>query len=170
MVIRKRRVKLHPEGGIVRFLKHLFVKERDLLIEPAVLGVDYSLRHRAAVHAVRSFIDAVDHYSLQSSRVVQVISDYAIPVDTGLEKKVPEWIAHRLRFGVVTADQSIRYVAIRQVDFRWDRRGTELLISLEERVAPGTRAFIAAYLGRGDGVSQVDELPRAVVLEEQGSG
>jgi len=131
-----------------------------------VLGVDYSLRHRAAVHAVRSFIEAIDIYQLQTTRVVQVLSDYLMPSDSGLEHKVPEWLAERLRFGIVTAEGGIRYVAIDVADFSWDSDGTEVLLHLRDKISPGTRAFVAAYLGHGDGVAEMQDLPAALLLGE----
>ena len=165
----KRRIELRDSWQRPSLWRRLLRRRGDeVLAEPSVLGIDYRLRHRAAVQAVRSFVEAIDHYSLQSSRVVQVLSDYSIPRDPGLERKVPEWLAERLRFGVVTEQSVVRYIPIRSVDFRWDENGTEALLHLDEKVAPGTRYFSAAYLGHGDGVNDVDELPQAVVLEEPG--
>ena len=165
----KRRINLHETWKHQSLWRRLFGRRREeVLAEPAVLGIDYRLRHRAAIYAVRSFVEAIDHYSLQSSRVVQVLSDYSIPADPGLERKVPEWLAERLRFGVVTDQEVIRYISIRSVDFRWDGNGTEALLHLDEKIPPGTRYFSAAYLGHGDGLEDVDELPQAIVLEEPG--
>ena len=169
MSSRKRRIDLDRTWKQPSLWRRLFGRFRsELHVEPAVLGIDYTLRHRAAVHAVRAFIERIDHYSLQSGRVVQVLSDYVVPSDSGLERKVPEWLAERLRFGVVTVEARVRYIPIQHVDFRWDARGIEALLYLSEKVSPGTRAFIAAYLGHGDGINEVDELPQAVVLEEPG--
>jgi hypothetical protein len=169
MSSRKRRIDLDHNWKQPSLWRRLFGRvHNELRVEPAVLGIDYTLRHRAALHAVRAFIERIDHYSLQSSRVVQVLSDYVVPDDSGLERKVPEWLAERLRFGVVTVESRVRYIPIQHVDFRWDRGGIEAQLYLSEKIAPGTRAFIAAYLGHGDGINEVDELPQAVVLEEQG--
>ena len=44
------------------------------------------LTHRAAVHAVRTFIESIDDYQLQTTRVVHVMSDYQVPADLGLER------------------------------------------------------------------------------------
>ena len=165
----KRRIDLRETWKRPGLWRRLFGRGGDELVaEPAVLGIDYRLRHRAAVHAVRAFVEGIDHYSLQSSRVVRVLSDYVVPSDPGLERKVPEWLAQRLRFGVVNDADVVRYLPIRYVDLHWDERGTEALLVLDEKVAPGTRYFSAAYLGHGDGTEHVDELPRAIILEEPG--
>jgi len=165
----KRRIELRDSWKPVGFWQRLFSRRKGRLMpEPAVLGVDYSLRHRAAVHAVRAFIESIDDYQLQTTRVVQVLSDYLVPADMGLERKVPEWLAQRLRFGIVTSEGDIRYLPIHTVDFSWDEHGTEVLLHLEEKVAPGTRAFIAAYLGHGDGFAEMRELPAAMLLGEPG--
>ncbi len=165
----KRRIELRDTWKPVGFWQRLFGRDKGrVAVEPAVLGVDYSLRHRAAVHAVRTFIESIDDYQLQTTRVVQVMSDYQVPADLGLERKVPEWLAERLRFGIVTSEGGIRYLPIHTVDFCWDEQGTEVLLHLEEKVAPGTRAFIAAYLGHGDGFAEMHELPAAMELGEPG--
>jgi len=165
----KRRIDLRESWKPTGFWRRLFARRgRELPIEPSVLGIDYSLRHRAAVHAVRCFIECIDEYQLQTTRVVQVLSDYLMPADAGLERKVPEWLAERLRFGVVTAEGGIRYIAIQFVDFNWDDTGTELLLHLEEKIEPGTRAFVAAFLGHGDGVAEMQDLPAEMLLGEPG--
>lgn len=165
----KRRIDLRATWKPPSFWRRLFGRSgSELPVEPAVLGVNYSLRHRAAVHAVRSFIESIDVYQLQTVRVVQVLSDYLMPGDAGLESKVPEWLAERLRFGIVTAEGGIRYIGIEVVEFSWDENGTEVLLYLEDKVAPGTRAFIAAYLGHGDGAAEMQELPAAMLLGEPG--
>ncbi len=165
----KRRIDLRATWKPPGFWRRLFRRGgSELPIEPAVLGVDYSLRHRAAVHAVRSFIESIDTYQLQTTKVVQVLSDYLMPIDAGLEDKVPEWLAGRLRFGIVTAEGGIRYIPLHVIDFSWDESGTEVLLHLEDKVTPGTRAFIAAYLGHGDGAAEMQELPAAMLLGEPG--
>jgi hypothetical protein len=146
----KRRITL--DGSRIGFWSRLFRRDRGDRIagEIVPLGVDVSLRRRAAVRAVRAFIETIDTYQLHTRRTVHVVSRYRLPSDTGLQTRVPEWIAERVRFGVVGADGEYQYLGIRQVDVAWDDDGTELYLHLEGRVAPGTRAFIAAYLGDED--------------------
>jgi hypothetical protein len=109
--------------------------------------VDYRLAHRAAVQAVREFTEQIETYQLHSRRSVHVVSRYLLPGDPGLQEKVPEWIAERIRFGVLRGGGECDYIRIDRVDISWDDEGTTLLLHLTEKVAPGTRAFVAAYLG-----------------------
>jgi hypothetical protein len=127
-----------------------------------VEGVDYTLRRRAATRSVRAFVEAIDTYQLHTRRTVHVVSHYRIPTDAGLQEQIPEWIAQRVRFGISGPDGEAQYVPIRHVDIVWDEDGTELYLHLEERILPGTRAFIAAYLG--EGVATADDEPPTLLL------
>jgi len=136
--------------------------------EGAVAGVDYRLRVQVAVRMVRRFVESIENYELTNLKTVRVWSDYCIPPDPGLQRQVPEWLAERLRFGTVRPDGQVAYVDIHTVDVHACEEGTELFLRLAYRVAPGTRAFIAAYLGPGDGAGELQELPRAMLLGEPG--
>ncbi len=131
-------------------------------------GVDTSLRRRAAVRAVRTFIESIDTYQLHTRRTVHVVSSYRVPPDSGLRERVPEWIAERVRFGIVKPGGEYGYLTIKSVDVSWNDDGTELYLYLDERVAPGTRAFIAAYLGEAEGVVPPDAMPSPRLLGEPG--
>jgi hypothetical protein len=96
---------------------------------------------------VREFTEQIENYQLSTRRCVHVISSYLVPPDAGLQKKVPEWIAERIRFGILRGGGECDYIRIDKVDISWDSEGTSLLLHLSEKVDPGTRAFVAAYLG-----------------------
>jgi len=115
-----------------------------------VPSVDYRLQQRAELHCVRSFTEQIETYQLHSRRCVHVVSRYLLPQDPGLQERVPEWIAQRARFGIVRGANDFQYVRIDRVDIAWDEDGTELFLHLSERVDPGTRAFVAAYLGESE--------------------
>ena len=51
-------------------------------------------------------------------------------------------------------------------DLDWDDDGTQLYLHLAQKVVPGTRAFIAAYLGDAQGVEELDALPSTLLLGE----
>jgi len=130
-------------------------------------GVDFSLARRAERRAVRAFIEAIDNYQLHTRRTVHVVSDYRLPSDPGLEQRVPEWLAERVRFGVVRGEMGdIGYLKIKSVEVHWDEEGTQLYLHLAQKVVPGTRAFIAAYLGDAQGVEELDALPSTLLLGE----
>ena len=130
-------------------------------------GVDFSLARRAERRAVRAFIEAIDNYQLHTRRTVHVVSDYRLPSDSGLEQCVPEWLARRVRFGIVRGEMGdIGYLRIKSVEVHWDGDGTQLYLHLAQKVVPGTRAFIAAYLGDAQGVEELDALPSTLLLGE----
>lgn len=129
-------------------------------------SIDYRLLKRASVRSVRAFVESIDTYQLHTRRTVHVLSRYVVPPDPGLQQKVPEWLAERVRFGVVQGPGEFGYLGIRSVDIQWDGEGTELFLHLDSKVTPGTRAFIAAYLGEGDGVAEMAELPNTLLLGE----
>lgn len=114
---------------------------------PDVAGVDYQLRGRAAVRAVRAFLEGIEHYELHGRRALHVTSSYRVPPAVGLGAWVPQWLAERVRFGLENPEGAPDYVAIRSVDVEWDRDGTRLLLHLDRRVRPGARAFVGAWLG-----------------------
>lgn len=129
--------------------------------------IDYSLARRAERRAVREFIESIDTYQLHTRRTVHVVSRYRVPSDAGLEQRVPEWLAERVRFGVVRGDfGDIGYLRIKAVEVHWDDHGTELYLQLAQKVVPGTRAFIAAYLGDEGGFEQIGDLPTTLLLGE----
>jgi hypothetical protein len=138
---------LPRDTGWRSFWRRLIGERRSEALLPD--GVDGGLRQRAAVLAMRAFIEGIENYELQTRRVVHVESRYVVPATPGLQSCVPAWLAERVRFGVVRGDGSIDHVPISLVDVRWDDAGTELLLHVEERIEPGTRAFVAAWLGDG---------------------
>jgi hypothetical protein len=133
-----------------------------------VLDVDFSLRRRASVRAVRAFVESIDTYQLHTRKTVHVVSGYVIPPDPGLQDKIPEWLAERVRFGISQGAGEFGYLRIRSVDVAWDDEGTELFLHLQQKVVPGTRAFIAAYLGEGDGEEQMNEQTSSMLLGDPG--
>ena len=83
---------------------------------------------------------------------------------------MPEWLAHRVRFGVVRGELSdIGYLRIRAVDVVWSDEGTELYLHMARKVVPGTRAFVAAYLGEAGGEEAMDRLPSTLLVGPNGS-
>ena len=106
--------------------------------------VDLTLRRRASIRTVRALVEAIETYQLHTRRIVHVVSGYVIPTAPGLQDQVPAWLADRVRFGVVREPGRFEYLRITAVDVAWDERGTELFLHLDEKVIPGTRAFIAA--------------------------
>jgi|GEM_PF-2100283 len=135
-------------------------------IEPPTAGpnVDFSLRKRAAVHAVRRFIELVDTYELHNRSTVHVVSHYEVPQTAGLEQQVPEWLAHRVRFGMIDpSTKETTYVEIHAVDVLVTDEGTEMYLHLSRRVEPGTRAFVAAWLGDGDGRTGLQDAPGMLI-------
>ncbi|HCP45910.1 MAG TPA: hypothetical protein DIU15_07705 [Deltaproteobacteria bacterium] len=136
--------------------------------EGSAVGVDYRLRVQVATRTVREFVESIDNYELTTLKTVRVWSDYTISRDPGLQEQVPKWLAERLRFGIVRPQGDIAYLDIHTVDVQALEEGTELFLHLAHKVAPGTRAFIAAYLGSGDGSDQLRELPRAMLQGEPG--
>lgn len=123
-------------------------------------NVDFSLVGRLAAVHVKQFVEGIDTYQLTGRRTVQVLSHYQMPVQEGLQQQVPQWLSQRIRFGVVNPDgQDFRYTGLRAITMIWTPTSCELEIELEEAIAPGTRAFIAAYLGDGSDAQALRELP-----------
>ncbi len=138
--------------------RHLEALPEPFTAEQTAVNVDFSLRRRASVHAVRRFVELIDTYQLHTRRQVHVISHYVVPDTAGLQDQVPEWLAHRVRFGVVDPKtKATSYVAIHAVDVVWTEDGTELYLHLVDKIDPGTRAFVAAWLGEGDGRTGLPE-------------
>jgi len=171
MATGRRRIVVHKTPNRPGFLRRLFSRKRpelsavqDALMPPLDTGVDYRLAHRAAVRAVREFTEQIDTYQLHSRRSVHVVSSYLLPGDRGLQERVPEWIAERIRFGILRGGGECEYIRIDRVDISWDDEGTTLLLHLAEKVAPGTRAFVAAYLG-GPGLRPTGSPPGLVLGE-----
>ena len=140
----------------------------EALPEPSPLmadpNIDFSLRQRAAIHAVRGFIEGIDSYQLHTRKQVHVVSHYVVPDAAGLQDLVPEWLATRVRFGVVDSDsKETNYVGIRAVDVVWAEDGTELYLHLTDRIDPGTRAFVAAWLGEDGGRSGLGDTPGVLI-------
>jgi hypothetical protein len=150
-------------GFFARWFRRRRRPTLDLLPPADSDSIDFTLRRLAAVRAVRGFVEAIENYTLQTHRTVHVVSKYVIPDSPGLQEEVPQWLAARVRFGVVQGAGGIGYLGIRAVDLTWDDQGTELFLHLDAKVAPGTRAFIAAYLGEGDGTLKLQELPPKLI-------
>jgi hypothetical protein len=130
----------------------------------ALPNVDFRLRQRASLHAVRRFIELVDTYQLHNRKTVHVLSHYEPPRDAGLAALVPEWLAHRVRFGMVDPKtKATSYLDIHAVDVVFTEEGTELFLHLVGKVEPGTRAFVAAWLGEGDGRSGLQDAPSMLI-------
>ena len=125
-------------------------------------NVDLTLVGRVASEHVRQFVESIDTYQLLSRSVVQAISSYRMPDHPGIQDHLPSWLSERIRFGIVSADGSdFRYADIVAIDMRWGDDGSELLMHIGERIPPGTRAFIAAYLGEGLDAQALRDLPVA---------
>lgn len=156
MTVNRRRYTLldPPHLGLWSRVRRLWARLRgqapDVSTAPVLQpeNVDFSLRHQVAVRAVRTFIERVSTYTLEGRRGVHVISTYEVPTAAGLDALVPEWLAHRVRFGVVDAKSgATRWVPIRAVDVVWGEGTTELHLQLMDKIEPGTRSFPAAWLG-----------------------
>jgi len=170
MAAGKRRITLEQPNGAgwwSRVRERLGLAPAPLAPVAATEGIDFSLARRAERRAVRAFIEAIDTYQLHTRRTVHVVSTYRVPSDSGLEQRVPEWLAERVRFGVVRGELGdIGYLRIKSVEVHWDDEGTELYLHLAQKVVPGTRAFIAAYLGDAAGAEELDALPSTLLLGE----
>ena len=154
MATGRQRIVVHKSPSRPGFLRRMFSRkpaELSAVVESPSSShdsrVDYRLAHRTAVRAVREFTEQIETYQLHSRRCVHVVSRYLLPADSGLQERVPEWIAERIRFGILRGGGECDYIRIDRVDISWDDEGTTLLLHLAEKVAPGTRAFVAAYLG-----------------------
>jgi len=159
------RITLQPPGGFWSRLRDRLLR-RQPLVPTAGAGdnVDFSLVSHVASEYVRRFVESIDDYELLSRRSVRVVSRFRMPDNPGLEKSIPVWLSERIRFGIVGRDgRDFRYAPIQVVELRWDDQGTDLRLLLGESVGPGTRAFIAAYLGDGDQVQAIRDLPLTVV-------
>jgi hypothetical protein len=121
----------------------------ELPSKPEDPQVDTRLLAQVELAQVRSFVEGIESYRLHSQRVVHVVSNYRMPTNPNLAAQVPWWFARRLRFGVAEADGSHRYVPIIGIELVWNELTTELFLRMEESVAAGTSAFVAAYLGEG---------------------
>ena len=109
----RRRITLHESEGIFARLGKLFRPSADAPGgETMVTGVDFRLKKRASLRAVREFTEQIHSYQLQSRRCVHVQSRYRVPDARGLEQKVPEWIAERVRFGLVRSGGKYAYARI----------------------------------------------------------
>ncbi len=164
----KRRITLEQPNGTrwwSRLRQRLGLAPAIPEAEDAPDGVNFSLARRAERHAVRTFIESIETYELHTRRTVHVVSTYRIPSDPGLEERIPEWLAERVRFGVVRGELGdIGYLRIKSVEVQWDAEGTELYLHLAQKVVPGTRAFVAAYLGHTPGADEMEALPTSALL------
>lgn len=148
----------------LRSRRHLEALPEPIPLEELAANIDFSLKQRAAVHAVRRFIELIDTYQLHTRKQVHVVSHYVVPDTPGLQNQVPEWLAHRVRFGVVDPKtKETTYVGIRAVDVVWAEDGTELYLHLTDKIDPGTRAFVAAWLGEGDGRTGLQDTPGVLI-------
>ncbi len=154
------KIALRPQGFWARLLDQL--RGIQVTEAPAHRGtkVDLTLVSRLASRHVKGFVESIDTYQLLSPRVVQVLSRYRMPDHDGLREQLPFWLSERIRFGVVAADgRDFRYAELRAMTMRWTPEETEIEMHLAEPIAPGTRAFIAAYLGDGSDTQALRELP-----------
>ncbi len=141
-------------------LWRLFGRERATPAPPPDPNVDFSLVSRLASVHVKQFVEGIDTYQLTGRRTVQVLSHYRMPAQEGLQEQVPHWLSQRIRFGIVEPDgRDFRYAGLRAMKMIWTPTSCELEIELEEAISPGTRAFIAAYLGDGSDSQALRELP-----------
>jgi len=122
--------------------------------------VDFSLVSRVASEHVRRFVESIEDYQLLSRRAVRVVSAFQMPDNPGLQETIPVWLSERIRFGVVRRrGRDFHYAPIQSIEVDWDDEGTDLVLVLGERIAPGTKAFIAAYLGEGEEIEALRDLP-----------
>ena len=164
----KRRIQLDQDAKPSLWARLLRRRHSGLVgPEPHDPSVDQTLKNRAAIRAVRAFVEAIDTYQLHTRKVVHVVSSYVVPPAPGLQDQVPEWLAARVRFGVVRTGGAFEYLGIRAVDVAWNDDGTELFLHLDQKVIPGTRAFIAAWLG-DESASVTGEAASTLLLGEPG--
>ena len=162
----KRRIRLDHERGPGLWARLLHRRSPEPPCDdPDDPAVDLTLKRRASIRAVRAFVEAIETYQLHTRRIVHVVSSYVIPTPPGLQEQVPSWLADRVRFGVVREAGRFDYLRIKAVDVAWDEDGTELFLHLDEKVTPGTRAFIAAWLG-DEGPDPLGESPSTLLLGE----
>ena len=126
-------------------------------------GVDFSLARRAERRTVRAFIEAIDNYQHPPHRPRG--GTYIVPTDAGLEQR-PERLVERALRGGPRRDGGHRLPADKIRGGGLGRRRTELYLHLAQKVVPGTRAFVAAYLGDAVGGEEMDALPSTLLLGE----
>jgi len=154
------RIELKPRGLRYTLRKLLRSRRHPPPELPKPANVDLTLVGRVASEHVREFVESIDTYQLLSRTVVQAVSSYRMPDHPGIRDNLPSWISERIRFGIVSANGSeFRYADIVAIEMRWNDEGSELLLRIGERVPPGTRAFIAAYLGEGADAQALRDLP-----------
>ncbi len=155
------RITLRPPGGLWSRLWDRACGRRPLEPSPPNgENVDFSLVSHVASEHVRRFVEAIEDYQLLSRRSVRVVSSFRMPDNAGLEETIPVWLSERIRFGIVGDDgRDFHYATLEVVELEWDAHGTDLTMIIAERIAPGTRAFIAAYLGDGTEVEALRDLP-----------
>ena len=154
------RISMSPPPRWSRWVDRLRGRHPRLLEPVTPANVDLSLVSHVAAGHVRAFVESIDTYQLVTRRVVQVLSHFEMPDHDGLTAKMPVWLSERIRFGVVDANgRDFHYAVIRAMEMRWNDDGTELRLHLDKGIAPGTRAFIAAYLGDSHDTHALRELP-----------
>ncbi len=154
------RIDLAPRPRWSRWVERLRGRDARTPARARPANVDLSLVSRVAADHVRDFVETIDDYQLVDARTVRVVSHFRMPDHPGLIETLPTWISERIRFGMVEADgRDFRYAIIRAMEMRWGDGDTVLLLHLDERVAAGTRAFIAAYLGDGRDAQALRDLP-----------
>lgn len=154
------KISLMPRPRWSRWVDKLRPRPQDRLGPVTPANVDLTLVSKVAAEHVRRFVESIDTYHLVSRRVVQVLAHFEVPAHGGLQSKIPAWISERIRFGVVDHNgRDFHYAALRSMEMSWEDGETELLLYLDEAIEPGTRAFIAAYLGDGMDAQALRELP-----------
>ncbi len=154
------KISLTPRAQWSRWVDRLRWRGAAELRPVTPANVDLTLVGRVAAEHVKRFVESIETYQLASRRTVQVLSNFEMPEHDGLQAKIPGWISERIRFGVVdSSGRDFRYATLRAMEMGWGDGPTELWLHLDEAVEPGTRAFIAAYLGDGADAHALRELP-----------
>lgn len=161
----RRTFQLRESRPLPRWLAWLRPQGEPLVPAWEAEGIDYTLEHRAALRAIRGFISGIVRYQLHSRRVVHVASQYNVPEAPGLRERVPEWLAERLRFGVVVGEaRAYRYLDIEKIEVLWNEQGTQLFLHLEHPIDRGSQPFVSAWLH--DEEQEGDDLPTTRMLGE----
>lgn len=138
----------------------------ELLVAPGeAAGIDYTLERRAAARAVRAFVEGISQYQLHSRKVVHAASHMRVPEAPGLQARVPEWIAERLRFGVVE-EGAYRYLELDAIEVSWNEQGTQVFLHTTLPVRRGALPFVTASTDDDDEDGAEHERPLPIGFGE----
>lgn len=111
-----------------------------------VVGVDYSLVHRASARALRELLDGVQGLNLLGAEMVRIDSTLRLPANPAVRRDLCEDLVQRIKFGQTLADETRSFFGIRWVEFSDTESGVRLIVRLVQTPNAGLRSFMAANL------------------------